>query len=460
MAEIHKILVIDDEEVVRDSCAYILSRPGRVIRTAHDGSKGLAMLGKEHFDVVILDLRMPGLTGMQVLESISKAHGDTMVIVTTGYATIDSAVEAMKLGAYDFVPKPFSPDSLRLIVGKALEKRRLRIENIALKSQLHPKASRDSLIGESQKIVEIRKLVEKVAPTDTTVLITGESGTGKEVIARHIHNMSIRKEKMFVTVDCGALVETLFESELFGHVKGSFTGADTTKYGRFELANGGTLFLDEIASISLDVQAKLLRAIQEREICKVGSSQAVNTDVRIIAATGRDLKSAVQKGEFRDDLFYRLCVVWIQVPPLRERKGDIPAFVHHFIKKFSERKRKEVRHISERAMQALHKYDWPGNVRELENTIERAVVLTEGDTIRPQELFYYGLFIDPADNEGGHLQLPPKRDTVSNLQEAEKQLILKTIRHFHGQKRAAAAALGIDRKTLSRKLKKYCIDST
>jgi DNA-binding NtrC family response regulator len=458
MPESHKILVIDDEEVIRDSCAQILSRADRVIKSARDGASGLEMLRKEHFDLVILDLKMPGLDGLQLLRKISENYGEVVVIVITGYATVDSAVEAMKLGAYDFVPKPFSPDSLRLIVGKAIEKRQLRIENAALRSQLHPKENQTPLIGDSRQIREIMRLVEKVGPTDTTILVTGESGTGKEVIARHIHNMSIRKEKIFVTVDCGALVENLFESELFGHVKGSFTGADSTKYGRFELANGGTLFLDEIANISLDIQSKLLRAIQEREICKVGSSQVVSTDVRIIAATSRDLKSAVQKGEFRDDLFYRLCVVWLRVPPLRERKEDMPAFVQYFIRKFSERKRKEVRNISTRAMQALLKYDWPGNVRELQNTIERAVVLTNGDTIKPQDLFYYGLFLDSPGNQDAYSQPHPDPNPISNLQDAEKQLIARTIRHYHGQKGAAAAALGIDRKTLYRKLKRYCLE--
>jgi len=306
------------------------------------------------------------------------------------------------------------------------------------------------------KINEIRRLVQKVAPTDTTVLITGESGTGKEVIARHIHNLSDRADKMFVAVDCGALVETLFESELFGHVKGSFTGADSTKYGRFELANGGTLFLDEIANVSLNMQAKLLRAIQEREICKVGSSQVVNIDVRIIAATSRDLKLAVQKGEFRDDLFYRLCVVWMQVPPLRERKEDLAEFVRYFINKFNQRRRKNVTHVSERALRALLKYDWPGNVRELENTIERAVVLTEDTTIKPEDLFYYGSYIDANDNgqDGSHRN----NGFTANLEEVERDLIARTISHYHGHKRESAQALGIDRKTLYRKLRKYCIE--
>jgi DNA-binding NtrC family response regulator len=377
----------------------------------------------------------------------------------TGYPTIDSAVEAMKLGAYDFIPKPFTPDSLRLVVKKAIEKRLLKIENAALKSHFPVGARPEILVGESPKVREIKRLVQKVAPTDTTILLTGESGTGKEVIARHIHNLSNRKDKLFVPVDCGALVESLFESELFGHVKGSFTGADSTKYGRFELANGGTLFLDEIANMSLNIQAKLLRAIQEREICKVGSSQVVNVDVRIIAATSRDIKQAVQKGEFRDDLFYRLCVVWMHLPPLRERKEDIAGFVQHFVSKFNEKKRKNVRHISEGAMRALLQYDWPGNIRELENTIERAVVLTEDATIKPQDLFYYGSFKGANNNGQDGSLLCQNGDFTANLEEAEKDLIEKTLHYYQGHKGGAAKALGIDRKTLYRKLKKYSIAS-
>lgn len=459
MEEMDRILVIDDDEVVRDSCFHILGRGARTIRTAEDGRKGLETLAKEHFDAVILDLKMPGMSGMEVLKRVSEEYPDIAVIVMTGYATIDCAVEAMKLGACDFIPKPFSSESLRLIVKRAMEKRRLKPENAAPKSPLRPEIQPDILIGQSRAIREMRTLVEKVAPTDTTILITGESGTGKEIIARHIHGKSRRNRKAFVTVDCGALVETLFESELFGHVRGSFTGADSTKYGRFELAGGGTLFLDEIANISLNIQAKLLRAIQEREISKVGSSQAVSLDVRIIAATGRDLRSAVQRGEFRDDLFYRLCVVWIHVPPLRERKEDIGEFVQYFIRKFSERKRKNVKRISERAMQTLLKYDWPGNVRELENTIERAVVLTEDATIQPEDLFYYGFPIDSNSNGPGGSIAPPNNDLNANLEEMEKDTISRTLRHYHGNRGVAAKALGMDRKTLYRKLKKYGVDA-
>ncbi len=457
MAEVHKILVVDDDDVVRDSCFRILQQPGQVIKTVDNGAKGLEILEREHFDVVILDLKMPGMSGMEILTKLSEEHQDVVVIIMTGYATVDSAVEAMKLGAFDFISKPFSPDCLRLAVKRAIERRQLKIENAALKSRHPHDAKFDILIGESPKIKEIKKLIEKVAPTDTTVLLTGESGTGKEVAARQIHNLSNRRDKMFVTVDCGALVETLFESELFGHVKGSFTGADSTKYGRFELANGGTLFLDEIANVSLNIQAKLLRAIQQREICKVGSSQVVNVDVRIIAATSRDIRQAVQKGEFREDLFYRLCVVWMHLPPLRERKEDIAAFVQHFVNKFNEKKHKKVSRISESAMRALLKYDWPGNIRELENTIERAVVLTEDDTIKPQDLFYYGSYINADRGSPNDPILPQNGDFTASMEQVERDLIARTLHYYHGHKGGAARALGIDRKTLYRKIKKYSI---
>jgi len=457
MGEIHKILVVDDDDVVRDSCFRILRQPGQIIKTADDGAKGLEILSKEHFDGVILDLKMPGMSGMEILTKLSEQYQDTVVIVITGYATVDSAVEAMKLGAFDFIPKPFSPDSLRLVVKKAIEKRQLKIENAALKSDRMSNEKSEIIIGESPRMREIKALIQKVAPTDTTVLLTGESGTGKEVIARYIHHLSDRRDKMFVAVDCGSLVESLFESELFGHVKGSFTGADSTKYGRFELANGGTLFLDEIANVSHNIQAKLLRAIQEREICKVGSSQAINVDVRIVAATSRDLKQAVQNGAFREDLFYRLCVVWIHLPPLRERKEDIVPLVQHFVNKFNLKKRKHVTRISEGAMRALLKYDWPGNIRELENTIERAVVLTEDDTIKPQDLFYYGSYIG-ANHDGGNYSAPNPQDFSTSLEEAEKDLIIKTLNHCRGHRGETARVLGIDRKTLYRKLKKYCIE--
>ena len=384
------ILVIDDEETIRDSCQQALSRSGNRVEVAEEGIKGLEMLGKESFDLVILDLKMPGLSGMEVLKRIKEDESEIVVVVITGYATVESAVEAMKVGAYDFIPKPFTPESLRMIVDRALEKRKLSLENILLRAELKEKISEDMIIGQNAKMREVEQLVRKAAPTDSTVMITGETGTGKELIARAIHRQSNRKDKPFIVVDCGGLVESLFESELFGHVKG-FTGATETKYGRFEVADGGTVFLDEVGNISMNIQAKLLQAIQEKEITRAGSTQAVKVDVRIIAATNQDLLQDIKEGTLREDLFYRLSVVPIALPALRERKEDIPLLVKHFLIKYNKKREKSVTGISKEAMKILTGYDWPGNVRELENVIERAVVLARSRVIEPSDLWYYEL---------------------------------------------------------------------
>ncbi|MFB0524279.1 MAG: sigma-54-dependent transcriptional regulator [Phycisphaerae bacterium] len=444
------ILVIDDEETMRDSCRQTLSRSGNRIEVAEDGLSGLAMLEKESFDLVILDLKMPGLSGMEVLNKIKEGDPEAMVIVITGYATVESAVEAMKIGAYDFIPKPFTPDSLRVIVKRALEKRELALENVLLRGELKASFGPEVIVGKSESMKKVEELVRKVGPTDTTVLISGESGTGKELVARAIHRYSSRQDKPFVAVDCGSLVENLFESELFGHVKGSFTGATATKYGRFELANGGTLFFDEIGNISINIQTKLLRVLQEREITKVGSSQVIKVDVRIVAATNKDLQEAVKTGMFREDLFYRLSVVPIALPALRERRDDIPLLANHFLKKYNQKRGKNIRAISDKAMKALVEYGWPGNVRELENAIERAVVLTESDTIKPSDLFYYGLTIEtPSKSEVGE---------AKRLVDLEREHITKTLKMFNGHIGKTAESLGIDRKTLRSKLKRYAIE--
>ena len=444
------ILIIDDEETMRDSCRQTLSRDGHGIEVAESGSKGLSLLEAESFDLVILDLKMPGLSGMEVLKKIKQNDPEAMVIVITGYATVESAVEAMKRGAYDFIPKPFTPDSLRVIVKRALDRRELALENVLLRDELQAGFEPGVIIGQSKSMKEVEQLVQKVGPTDTTVLISGESGTGKELVARAIHRFSSRKDKPFVAVDCGSLVENLFESELFGHVKGSFTGATATKYGRFELANGGTLFFDEIGNISINIQTKLLRVLQEREITKVGSSQVVKVDVRIVAATNKDLHKAVKAGTFREDLFYRLSVVPITLPALCERRDDIPLLAHYFLRKYNKKRKKNIRAISDRAMKALVEYDWPGNVRELENAVERAVVLAEDDVISPSELLYYGLSDEtPSRSDAGKSQ---------RLVDVEKEHIAKTLKMFNGHKGKTAERLGIDRKTLRSKLNKYGIE--
>ena len=444
------ILVIDDEESMRDSCRQALSRKASRVEVAHDGLTGLAMLEKEAFDLVILDLKMPGLSGIEVLNRIKQEYPDVVVVVITGYATVESAVEAMRRGAYDFLPKPFTPDSLRAIVDRAMDRRELALQNILLRSELEASLGSEVIIGQSESMKKIEEVVRKVSSTDTTVLISGESGTGKELVARAIHRHSNRKDKPLVVVDCGSLMESLFESELFGHVKGSFTGATTTKYGRLELANGGTVFFDEIGNISMNVQTKLLRVLQEREITKVGSSQVIKVDVRVVAATNRDLQKETQAGAFREDLFYRLSVVPITLPPLRERRDDIVSLANYFLKKYNQKRKKNVRAISAQAINALIGYDWPGNVRELENAIERAVVLTENDTIEPSDLLYYGLNTERLSKSDV--------DKPRRLADVEREHIIRVLKMFDGHKGKTAKWLGIDRKTLRSKIRRYTIE--
>ncbi|MBC8359611.1 MAG: sigma-54-dependent Fis family transcriptional regulator, partial [Candidatus Aminicenantes bacterium] len=322
MTEKANILVIDDDEAIRDSCSQVFKKEGYSAKTAKDGTEGLKLFKKEFFHAVLLDLKLPDLDGMEILSRIEEENPETPVIIITGFATIESAVEAMKRGASDYLAKPFSPEQLRVITKKVLESRKNFFENIYLREELEKKSEFDMVIGKSMEMDKVLDIVRRVSSSESTVLITGESGTGKELIAREIHNHSPRKNAPFVVVDCGALVETLFESELFGHVKGSFTGAYETKHGRFEVANGGTIFLDEISIMSLNIQANLLRVIQEREITRIGSTKPIKVDVRILAATNENLADLVRKGKFREDLFYRLSVVPVRLPSLRERKED------------------------------------------------------------------------------------------------------------------------------------------
>ena len=439
------ILVIDDDETMRDSCKEILLKDNYDVKLAETGETGLELLRKNVFDIAIVDLKLPGINGIEVLKNIKEKSPEVVVIVITGYATVSSAVDAMKFGAYDFLPKPFTPDELRVIIKRALEKKNLTIENTLLKEHLMIKNEEEVIIGKNKVMQQIYRLIKKVSPTDSTVLIYGETGVGKELIAKSIHRNSLRSNNPFITVDCGGLAESLIESELFGHVKGSFTGAIATKYGRFELANGGTIFFDEIGNISLNIQSKLLRAIQEREITKVGDSKAIKIDVRIIAATNKNLEKLVKDGKFREDLFYRLNVVPISLPPLRERRDDISQLANYFLKKYSIKRRKEVTSLSDSAMKILIQYDWPGNVRELENIIERAVVLSEGKVIEPTDLLHYRL-IEETSGKGTKYKY---------LEEVEKEHIAKALKIFEGNKTKAAKYLGIDRKTLRSKMEKY-----
>jgi two-component system response regulator HydG len=442
------ILVIDDDKAMRDACFQILSRQGYRVELAASARQGLILLERLSFDAILLDLVMPDMDGLEALKKIRALDPDIEVIIITGYGTIQSAVESIKAGAFHFLSKPFVPDDLRNLVGRALEKRRLDLENLYLRQELKTKDERQVLVYESEAMARIMDMIVRVAPTDSTVLITGESGTGKGLVARKIHQLSQRSRRPFITVDCGTLVETLFESELFGHVKGSFTGADANKVGKFELAQNGTLFFDEISNISLEVQAKLLRAVEERKISKVGSHRVITVDVRIIAATNKDLAQAIKGGTFREDLFYRLNVVLIQMPPLRERKNDIPLLALHFLEKYNARLGKNIRGLSPDALDLMLRHDWPGNVRELENTMERLVVLSSGPYLEPADLVFAGTILTPAREAASAL----------SLKDLEREHIIQMLQRYDGHKSETARALGIDRKTLREKLKRYNIE--
>ncbi len=444
-----RILIVDDERTMLEACHEVLATEGFILREADSGEAALEAIHGESFDLMILDLKMPRIDGMEILRRVQRESPGTAIVVITGYPSVDTAVEAMKLGAADFLPKPFTPEVLRFTVRRALNGARIARENQLLRAQLEECRGRDyELIGQSVPMRQIHDLIQRVGPTDSTVLITGESGTGKELVARAIRDASLRRDKPFITVDCGALVGTLFESELFGHIKGSFTGATSLKHGRFELANGGTIFFDEIANVSPEIQAKLLRVIQEREFTRVGATQVIPVDVRFLAATSRDLPREIREGRFREDLFYRLCVVPVMLPPLRQRKEDIPLLAAHFLRTHSGRRGNRVRDISPEALDVLVKHDWPGNVRELENAIERAIILARGELITPADLLYYGP------------QVPQNAaaDTRSSLAHAEREHIARSLITHGGNRTAAARALGIDRKTLWRKMKAYGLD--
>ena len=442
-----QILVVDDDKTMRESCHQILTRQGFQVEQAANARQGLGLLERSSFDVILLDLVMPDLDGLETLKKIKSVDNDCEVIIITGYGSIPTAVEAMKAGAFHFLSKPFAPDDLRTVITRALEKRRLNLENLYLRQELTSKDGRRTVVFQSEAMARIIEMVSRVAGTDSTVLITGESGTGKSIIARQLHRLSSRAKRPFITVDCGTLVETLFESELFGHVKGAFTGADTNKVGKFEMAQHGTLFFDEISNISLEVQAKLLRAVEERKVSKVGSHRVITVDVRLVAATNRNLPEAIKEGSFRGDLFYRLNVVSLHIPPLRERKEDIPLLVNHFLKKYNSRIHKQsnqIKGVSPEALEVFLHHDWPGNVRELENTVERLVVLSTGPHLEPEDLAYAGLFL-----------APPPESTALDLKDLEREHIRRTLQKFGGHKSDTAKALGIDRKTLREKLKRY-----
>jgi len=456
-----KILVVDDERSMREFLGIMLAKEGFRVTQCPDGETALHQVEEEIFDLVIMDIRMPKMDGITVLERIKEMAPETVVIMITAFASTDTAVQAMKKGAYDYITKPFKIDEIKLIIRNALERKALEKENILLKRLVETKFSFDNIIGQSPKMVAIYELMEKVAQTKTNILITGESGTGKELVARAIHFNSPRKDKGFVTLNCGAIPENLLESELFGHMKGAFTGALYNKRGLFEVADDGSIFLDEVGELPLSMQVKLLRVIQDKEFTRVGGTEQITVDVRIISASNKDLEEAVREKKFREDLYYRLNVIQIKLPLLRERREDIPLLAEHFFKKYAQELGKNIREISPDAMKLLVNYDFPGNVRELQNVIERGVALEARDILTVENLSSYmeeqrgikriddTLFDIPS--EGIDLE-----KVVENV---ERDLLIKALQRAKGVKKKAAELLNINFRSMRYRLEKYGLNT-
>jgi len=435
------ILIVDDETVVRDSLGKWFEEEGYFVETATSAKDALFRLPSQHWDLALVDIKMPGMDGLDLQRKIHEVDSEIIIIIMTGYASVETAVRALKEGAYDYIAKPFDPDDLAHVVRKALEHRKVKEENVRLRQNLE-QAQAVELIGQSRPMQKVLESIRTVAPTDTTVLIHGESGTGKELVARGIHNLSPRRFMPLVTIHCGALTETLLESELFGHERGAFTGAQYRKKGKFEIAEGGTVFLDEIADISLKTQTDLLRVLQEKEITRVGGNQVIPVDFRAVAATNKELSGLVKEGTFRADLFYRLDVFGIEVPPLRERKEDIPLLVDHFIRKYARAMSKRFESLSRPALDVLMNYSWPGNVRELENAIERAMVIGREPEIQPADF--------PL-----QFTATPNPEAGVTLEDVERGHILRVLESCDWNQTRAAKVLQIDRVTLYNKIKKY-----
>jgi len=454
------ILVVDDEISIREFLEILLKREGHQVRFARDAVDAVARLKEEAVELVLTDLRLPNGSGMDVLAWVAKNTPSTQVVIMTAFATTETAVEAMKNGAYDYIIKPFKVDELTVLIDRALERRHLQTENRALKATLDARAANARLLGSSEKMQEVFELIHKVAPTRTTILLTGESGTGKELVARAIHSRGTRSLEAFVAINCGAIPETLIESELFGHTKGSFTGAIADKPGLFERADKGSVFLDEIGELPLAMQVKLLRVLQERKVRRVGGGVDIDVDCRVIAATNRRLEEEVEKGRFREDLFFRLNVIQIRLPPLRERRADIPLLIEAFIAKFSEQQQSRVQRISDAALRHLTAWSWPGNVRELENVIERGITLASGDIIDTDTL--------PANVRGTPSTLPTPTavlnelpadglDLEAVLEAYERRLLEKALERTGGKKKKAAELLKLTFRSFRYRLAKLGI---
>jgi two-component system response regulator AtoC len=450
-----RILIVDDEENFRHMLSVILKKENYEVESASNGEEGLKKVALSPFDQILCDIRMPQMDGMEFLKEVQKTGAEAAIIMMSAYGTVDTAIEAMKLGAYDYISKPFKPDEIILTLKKAEERERLRRENELLRKQVQKEYSFKNIVSKNEKMLNIFEVIKKVAPYKSTILITGESGTGKELIARALHYNSDRSQLPFIPINCGAIPENLLESELFGHVKGAFTDAVRTKKGLFEEADGGTLFLDEIGELPPPLQVKLLRVLQDGEIRKVGESKSIQIDVRIVTATVKDLVKEVNEGRFREDLFYRLNVLPIHIPPLRERKEDIPLLVQHFINKYSQSMNKKITGITPKALDTLLNYKWYGNVRELENTIERAIVLTDKEMIELENL--------PVEiqNFKDQVEFTPLAEEEHSIKRAsrflEMNLIKKALKKTKGNHTHAARLLEISHRALLYKIKEYGI---
>jgi DNA-binding NtrC family response regulator len=454
-----RILVIDDEESIRDLLKDYLETRGYEVTTTGDGESGLTMLKEEKFDLYLLDLMMPGISGLDVLKAAREEKISVPSIVITAFASVQTAVEAMQSGAFDYITKPFDLKNVDIAIKRALDVSRLQEENVRLKKELKKKFGYHKIIGNSPPIQNVTKFIEKIADTDSTVLITGESGTGKELVAKTIHYNSSRSRKSFVPLNCAAIPKDILESELFGHEKGAFTGAINTRLGRFEMAHNGTLFLDEIGELAPSLQVKLLRVLQEKEFERVGGIKTIKVDVRILAATNRNLEKAVKDGTFREDLYYRLNVIPLHLPPLRKMKEDIPLLIDHFIAEISKRKKRDQPRISGESMDCITGYRWPGNVRELENLIERLIILKEGDDVTPDDLPERVHEMRYTRDTSVKTQVLSREGVDLNvmLDEIENNMIVQALEISKGVKSKAAGLLGLNRTTLIEKLKKKAI---
>lgn len=447
------LLIIDDEKSLLDVLSLMFKKEGYEVKTAASGAEALDILTNKAVDLVITDIRMPHLSGMEILKYVKENQPETPVIVITAYGSIQQAVEALKAGALDYIVKPFDIEELKILVARGLERKHLELENLLLKKDLKDKYKFENMIGKSRLMQEIYVLIDKVAGTDSTVLITGESGTGKEMAARAIHNLSRRKDKPFVTINCAALPENLLESELFGHTKGSFTGAISDKKGMFEVAHKGTLFLDEIAEMSPWTQVKLLRALQEKKIRRVGGTDEIPVDVRLIAATNQDLKRRIEEGKFREDLYYRLNVISFEMPPLRKRTEDIPLLVQHFLQKYCQQMGKKMKRLAPDVISLFEAYSWPGNIRELENVIERIVAIEDRETVTPACL--PPEMISQVNHNGRQVDLRAGFNLNEYLDDIAKRYIIKALELSGGKIKDAAPKLGVSYRTLRYLINKY-----